>query len=358
MEIIRGVIQKPIKVCLYGVEGIGKTTFASKFPNPLFIDLDNGSARLDVARVANINSWALLNSVVKKVYTDPSVCKTLVIDTADAAERLCVEKICNQYNKSGIEEFGYGNGYTYLVEEFARFLTLLEACVTQGINVVLLAHAVLKTVTKPDEMGSYDHWELKLSKKTTNQVAPLVKEWADLLIFANYKTTLLSEQGKAKKKAVGGERRMWLSHTPFADAKNRFGLPDELPFDYDQIAHIVPNGAKPLVSATQKEETKASEPVKTTKKAPKTTTKKEKTTKPKEEPVKTVNPLIQQVYDLCKQDNITIDEVRQAVAKRGYFPADVPIENYAEDFIKGVLIGAWDQMKAYILSEISPFKNN
>ena len=37
-EITEGVINGAQKVVFYGPEGIGKTTFASKFPDPLFID--------------------------------------------------------------------------------------------------------------------------------------------------------------------------------------------------------------------------------------------------------------------------------------------------------------------------------
>ena len=56
LNITKGVQPKPLKVCLYGVEGIGKTTFASQFPDPLFVDLDKGSTWLDVARV-HADSW-------------------------------------------------------------------------------------------------------------------------------------------------------------------------------------------------------------------------------------------------------------------------------------------------------------
>ena len=37
-EITRGPQYKAQKVLIYGVEGIGKTTFAAQFPRPLFID--------------------------------------------------------------------------------------------------------------------------------------------------------------------------------------------------------------------------------------------------------------------------------------------------------------------------------
>lgn len=350
MNIARGIIRKPVKVCVYGVEGIGKTTFASQFPAPLFFDLDKGSAQLDVSRVTDITSWPLLMSNIKEVYDNPSICKTLVIDTADAAERMCIDYICGKFNKKGIEDFGYGAGYTYLTEEFARFLVQLDACIGQGINVVVLAHAILKTVTLPEEMGTYDHWELKLSSKTTNKVAPLVKEWVDLLLFANYKTILI-EDG-TRKKAAGGKRIMYTTHTTFADAKNRFSLAEELPFDYNEIARLIPNGAAPGIKPIQEKKREAKQ--KTVKKSePEPTVPIQDTDVPA---TSTVNTTLQKVYDLMKQENITEEQIRKAVAMKGYFPEDMPIENYPSDFIDGVLIGAWEQIKTFILNNISvPF---
>lgn len=354
MNITKGIISKPVKVCVYGVEGIGKTTFASQFPEPLFFDLDKGSAQLDVSRVTDITSWPLLMSNIKEVYDNPIICKTLVIDTADAAERMCIDYICGKCNKKGIEDFGYGAGYTYLTEEFARFLVQLDACIGQGINVVVLAHAVLKTVTLPEEMGTYDHWELKLSSKTTNKVAPLVKEWADLLLFANYKTILV-EDG-ARKKAAGGKRIMYTTHTTFADAKNRFSLAEELPFDYNEIARLIPNGAAPSVKPMQEKKQDAKQ--KTVKKSePESTVPVQNTDIPATSTAKkTVNPVLQKVYDLMKQEHITEEQIRKAVAMKGYFPEDMPMKDYPADFIDGVLIGAWEQIKAFILNNISvPF---
>lgn len=357
MNITKGIISKPVKVCVYGVEGIGKTTFASQFPEPLFFDLDKGSAQLDVSRVTDITSWPLLMSNIKEVYDNPTICKTLVIDTADAAERMCIDYICGKFNKKGIEDFGYGAGYTYLVEEFARFLVQLDACIGQGINVVVLAHAVLKTVTLPEEMGTYDHWELKLSSKTTNKVAPLVKEWADLLLFANYKTILV-EDG-ARKKAAGGKRIMYTTHTTFADAKNRFSLAEELPFDYNEIARLIPNGTAPGIKPMQEKKQDAKQKM-VKKSEPESTVPIKKPTVQIQDTAapatSTVNATLQKVYDLMKQENITEEQIRKAVAMKGYFPEDMPMKNYPSDFIDGVLIGAWEQIKAFILNNISvPF---
>ena len=166
-----------------------------------------------------------------------------MIDTINTRSSVCVEHICAKHNKSGIEDFGYGNGYVYTKEEFGRFLNRLSDVIEAGINVVLTAHAQLRKFEQPDEMGAYDRWELKLGKKTQSQTSPLVKEWADMLLFCNYKTHTVAVDDKGKKhKAMGGKRVMYTSHHPCWDAKNRYGLPEECEFDYGVISGIIEKG--------------------------------------------------------------------------------------------------------------------
>ena len=82
-----------------------------------------------------------------------------------------------------------------------------------GINVVLTAHMQMRKFELPNEGGSFDRYELKLGKKTSSQTAPLVKEWADMLLFANYKTIVIAQDKDGKKcKAAGGERVMYTTH--------------------------------------------------------------------------------------------------------------------------------------------------
>lgn len=229
MNITRGKIKSAQKVVIYGPEGIGKSTFASQFPNPLFIDTEGSTKNLDVARMDKPTSWTMLKSQLEYVKNNPTVCKTVVIDTIDWAEQLCIDDVCAQYGKKGIEDFGYGNGYVYEKEEFGRFLNSLEDLIDKGINVVLTAHAQLRKFSQPDEIGEYDRWELKLGKKTASQISPLVKEWADMVLFANYKTVAVATDKDGKKyKAQGGGRVMYTLHHPCWDAKNRHGLPEEM----------------------------------------------------------------------------------------------------------------------------------
>lgn len=112
--ITTGIQNTPVKTVLYGPEGIGKSSFAAKFPQPVFIDTEGGTKRLNVARLPAPTSWAMLLDEVEEVRKGNVPCKTLVIDTADWAERLCTEAVCAKAKVKGIEDFGYGKGYTYL----------------------------------------------------------------------------------------------------------------------------------------------------------------------------------------------------------------------------------------------------
>ena len=174
----------PYKVVIYGPEGIGKTMLASRFPDPLFLDTEGSTRYYQVRRITQMNgqsrpsSWQMLMDMAEAVLRGELTCKTLVIDSLDWAEALCLKSVCEKYQKGGIEDFGYGKGYTYEEEEFGRFLNLLNEIYHRGINLVGTAHANLKRVELPEETGAYDHWEMKLEKR----VAAMVKEWADVVL--------------------------------------------------------------------------------------------------------------------------------------------------------------------------------
>ena len=399
MQIIRGKIESAQKVVIYGPEGIGKSYFASRFPNPLFIDTEGSTKHMDVARLPAPSSWTMLLEEVKYVKANPHICDTLVIDTADWAERLCIEHICAKGEVDGIEGFGYGKGYVYLEEEFGRFLNKLEDVIQIGINVAITAHAEIKKIEQPEEIGGYDHWQMKLEKKTM----PLLKEWADMLLFANYSVHVINvdNQGaqKGKNKARGGKRVMYTTHHPCWDAKNRHDLLDELELHYSQIAHCIPVRGT-TAPATKIEPTPQKEikywhhpesscvytatleevissdgmSVEIDKKEYDRLSKLYKNQTSPEHPLikagKQLEKLDERVQseqatlqvpqdwpgndlpdtlpralaDLMKTNSVTVQEIQRAVASKGYYPIDTPVENYDPGFINGVLVGAWGQV--------------
>lgn len=375
MQITKGKRARAQKVVVYGPEGIGKSTFAAQFPEPIFIDTEGSTDNMDVARLNKPSSYTMLKNEIAWVKANPTVCKTLIIDTIDWAESLVIADVCAQHGKKGIEDFSWGKGYTYTKEEMGRLLNLLSELVDLGINVVLTAHAQMRKFEQPDEMGSYDRWELKLGKKTSSQTAPLVKEWADMVLFANYKTVVMTADN-GKKKATGGQRILYTQHHPVWDAKNRHGLPEEMPFDYAGIAHIFNQAQpqptpqpqqtvpEPAPQAPAQEQTPTAEPAPQVQpqaqetpqqpsQAPESLTQPAPERQPYQEPNLA---LPQALRDLMIQKQVTELEVQKAVAQKGYYPEDTPVIMYDPGFIDGVLIGAWDQVFSMIKdNRILPF---
>jgi hypothetical protein len=242
LAIRRGKITRPQKAVIYGPEGVGKSTLASQTPDPVFLDTEGGTHHLDVVRLDSAATWEEITAVIGQLASTQHEFRTLVIDTADWLEKRLIEHLCRKANKDSIEDFGYGKGWGILAEEFARFLTSLDALLARGMHVVFLAHATVRKFEAPDQAGSYDRFELKLSK----QVAPLLKEWADVVLFANY-VTKVAEKDNGKMRGIGGkERVLFANHSAAYDAKNRHGLPDKLPFTIEALAPVF--GAAATVS--------------------------------------------------------------------------------------------------------------
>ena len=398
MQITRGIIPKAKKVCIYGPEGIGKSTLASRFPDPVFIDTEGSTAHMDVARLPVPSSWQMLKDAVAYVKQDPSCCRTLVIDTADWAEKLCIDEICAKKRISGIEDIGYGKGYVYVKEEFGKLLNLLTDVTEAGVNVVITAHAMMRKFEQPDELGAYDRWELKLSK----QCAPLVKEWADMVLFCNYKTLVVNVDGqgaqKGKNKVQGGRRVMYTTHHSCWDAKNRFGLPDELPMDFSAIMHLFVKDAGTAAPSTAAaapstapstapapvippEETfheptpgeTAEIPFKGEPAAPMGGTAVQQemnltSPPPDERPaseMKSVEAPVpppgvvsrymsdparipKSLKDLMERDDVTEMELQDAVFSKGYYPQETKIQDMDPAFIDGWAVAYWPQVLGLI----------
>jgi len=231
MKITKGKQQRAQRVVLYGVESVGKSTFAAKFPKPLFLDIEQGTSHLDVDR-CEINSWKQLTDALAEAKATDY--KTIVVDSADWAERLCVEDLLATSKKTSIEDFGFGKGWVMVAERMSRMLSSIDQLIDAGKNVVMIAHSKIVRFEAPDALAAYDRYELKLSK----QSSPLLKEFADELWFLRFKTKVsTSETGKGK--GIGGKERILLTtHSAAYDAKTRSGLAEELPLEWASVAHL------------------------------------------------------------------------------------------------------------------------
>ena len=346
MNISKGRELVPIKIVVYGSEGIGKTTLASHFPKPLFLDIENGTKQLDVIRVdQNFKEWKQIENTLKEVdqalTNDKNFCKTLVIDTIDVAEILLSEQIVKDANNkkiTSISDFPWGGGQTKLRERMNEFLKELDNLREKhNIHIALLAHSHIKKFEKPDKTGSFDRYELKL----TTKVAERIKEWCDVLLFVNYKTEIISSQNKMEKnKLIGGQRVMYTTHHNAWDAKNRFSLPEEIPLDYKSIEEIFKLSDDSIYVVDEKD------PVFD---EPSITYKTDGSVEINGDPdfTEIEFSVLDHLKELMQQNNVTEDQVIDALIQIEKIPNEKDgrkpkISDLNEDFIQKILIDTWD----------------
>jgi hypothetical protein len=239
-KIKTGRVPRAQKVVIYAPEGFGKSTLASQFPEPLFLDVEDSTAQMEVARIGpdDLPDLAAFELALAEIIK-AKPCKTLVVDTIDWLEEMALRAVIKEAGNpkiTGIEDFGYGKGYTILKERMTLLLNKLDRVLAAGIHVVLLAHSKVVKFEPPDGAGPFDRYELKLSK----QVAPIIKEWADMLLFGNWRTQVKERdkhESGAQYKAVGGkERMMYCTRLAAWDAKNRHGMKDAEKWEIASIA--------------------------------------------------------------------------------------------------------------------------
>jgi hypothetical protein len=239
---VKGKVSKPHRILMYGVEGVGKSTFAASAPAPIFLGAEDGTSELDVTRFPQPGNWLEALDAVAELTTADHSFKSLVVDTLDWLEPLCWQHVCaTKRDKNGelhenIEWYPYGAGFVAALEEWRVFLARLERLrAARGMHVIMLAHSWIKSFKNP-EGDDFDRYELKLNNKASG----LLKEWADAVLFARYET-FANKDGKTKRvRGVStGARVVQTRHAAAWDAKNRYNLPETIPLNWQDFIDAV-----------------------------------------------------------------------------------------------------------------------
>lgn len=245
----------PVLMVLYGVDGIGKSTFAAGAPDPFYIDPEKGSRSLDVARATNTDTWESVTQWLNALLTDPHSHKTLVIDSIDHLEHMLHRSICAKYSVATVElaAGGYGKGHSEAFNEWAKFLDLLAAIRDKrGMNIILIAHSQVVQFNDPTTEVAYFRYELKLHESKAVSVRALFREKVDMVLFANY-VVYSKGEGKEARGLSERVRKIWTERSASHDAKNRFDLPYELPFPKDGAYDLVMSAIEKAAPKSEKE---------------------------------------------------------------------------------------------------------
>ncbi len=343
-----------IKAVLYGQEGVGKSSLAAQIPGIVFIDCEGSTTKMDVRRLPAPTSWAMLCDEMDYIRENAAQkgYKAVAIDTFDWAESLALQAICTEHNIKGIEGLNYGKGWQYECELIARFLENTDKLIKAGIHVILICHAISRKTSLPEEIDEFDHWELKLGNKTTNKIAPLLKEWSDMTLFLAFKTQVMAADDKGKiHKATSVQRVMYATKSAWWDAKNRFGLPDMMPLSYGAVAHLFAAPADQIMQRAQ-DAGIPTETINVPAPPPQSAAPSAEPLTPGDlndfEPIESLGADWQGIPDalanLMKANNVLpahIEKISSEVFR--YFPAGMPMRDYPADYHEW-LCASWQQV--------------
>jgi hypothetical protein len=235
----KGRIKSPPRVIVYGQEGIGKSTFGSCAPSPIFIQTEDGLNEIDCERFPLADSYEMFIEQLGALIQEKHDYKNAAIDSLDWLEKLIWARVCKDKSVKSIEDVGYAKGYQFALKYWKEVLDGFDICRANGMGIILIAHAKVEKFNDP-EGSAYDRYSLRMHKDSS----ALLCEWADAVLFATKKIRIEKEdQGFNKTRAIakpvgadGGERVLRCVWSPACVAKNRYDLPAEIPLLWDEFA--------------------------------------------------------------------------------------------------------------------------
>jgi len=223
-------INPPIML-VYGVDGIGKTSFAAEFPSPIYLPTEGERAPkgVDIPTPGTIESFNDIINVIGELLEGGHDLKTVIIDSLDGLEPLIWAATAARLGVSSIEEPGFGKGYVEADNEWRDFLSGVSALAASGMHVVMLAHPEIIRFDSPTT-DPYSRYTPKLHKRGN----ALVREQADIVAFMNYRVSLKEKEVGPKKTVAhaegGKERQIHLAEGAGYVAKNRYSMPDTIKY--------------------------------------------------------------------------------------------------------------------------------
>lgn len=231
-QIHSGKQPKPRRLMLFGIQGVGKSSYGAMSERPIFIQTEDGLNDIECNKFPLARAYNDVVAALSELYSEQHDYHTVVVDSLDWLERLIWAEVCRKRGVESIEDIGYAKGYTFALTQWREVLEGLDALRNErGMMVILIAHAKIERFENPETEG-YDRYVPRLHKLAS----ALVQEWSDDVLFATYRvhTRKVDEQfGQVKRRGVGtGERIIRTTERPAHVAKNRLNLPDEIPLDY------------------------------------------------------------------------------------------------------------------------------
>lgn len=146
-DVQTGTRAAPPRILVYGIEGIGKSTFASKFPKPIFIQTEDGLDNIDCESFPVARKFEDVVGALDALIREKHDYSTVVIDSLDWLEALIWKMLCEREGVESIEQVGggYAKGYVQALTHWRRVVEKLQTLrLDKGCAIVLTAHAKIE----------------------------------------------------------------------------------------------------------------------------------------------------------------------------------------------------------------------
>jgi len=229
MKIIKGKMDLPQKVFLYGKQGVGKTTFAATIPNILLIDVEGSSQEIDCSRVLPESSAAVIN-ILKEMQKDAQGFANICIDSADSLDQMMIEDICRTGGKETINDFGFGKGQLMLEAKWMEVIRYFDSLKKIGFGILLIGHHQIVRVEDP-RFDTYDTIQMNVSKR----IVPLLRDRFDSILFCDWEKEQVKQKNGRSTMLDSDKRIVYTTHSESFEVKSRKTLPPIVPLEYEAL---------------------------------------------------------------------------------------------------------------------------
>jgi len=215
---------------LHGLEGSGKTSTVMQLDNPLAILTERGLPfGVSVDALSGVDTYEGVIAGLRSFYKEPGAYRSLVIDTFDALEPMVHEHVCAEHRWKNIEQGPFGKGYVIADDRWRQLLTALSAIRDKhGTTIAMTCHTEVVRIDDP-RAPSFTSYQPKLHKRAR----ALVMDACDAVFFLADDLRTVSDDRDRTRASAGAGRFLFTTRQPAFAAKNRFGMPDRIPFAAD-----------------------------------------------------------------------------------------------------------------------------
>lgn len=230
-----------LTIFIHGAPKAGKSGWCSHATTPLFLATEAGLNHLNVHQVP-IATWDEMLAACAEIAQGKHPFKTVVIDTADNAYRMCTRYILDQQKITHESDLGYGKAYAMIQAEFYRVINKL-ALLPYGL--ILVSHSEAKEFDT--RTGKITRMVPTLPDKARRMLMGMV----DVILYFD-----LERQTKSTGEIVF-ERSIRTKPSVYYDAGDRTGrLPETIEPTWDafvaayQIAVATASAGRPVGTTT------------------------------------------------------------------------------------------------------------